>query len=326
MHRTAGSAYSLALLALLSPDLPLLPNAKQLWLAARSKLVETSPAVLKTVLALPLDEARESLELAPLTSNPIGAIAEQVTLVHLNDLFSRLFVRLVEATTQTGNVAPFSVKALMDNLSKRDLAAALSAASFDREIRAVVEGVPKGSAAHALGLVLIGLWGVFTGPTPAAQAALASALAAEEIKGVGASLHSVPAMLNLLFPGSTQSIPSTSLGVPSNALAIDKLALVCIDYVHLLLSAESLNGAGRSRQQRVEASQQVQKATSNLRLMLTQTTFVGIDDEEGMEDELQSFDEARETLVSVLSLIGRRAAGRATLDDDSGIDQDAYEL
>lgn len=304
----------------------MLPTAKQLWLAARSKLVETSPAALKTVLALPLEEARESLELAPATSNPIGAIAEQVTLVHLNDLFSRLFVRLVEATTKSGDVSPFSVKALMDNLSKRDLAAALSTASFDREIRAVVEGVSKGSAAHALGLVLIGLWGVFTGPTPAAQAALASALAAEEIKGVGASLHSVPAMLNLLFPGSSQSTPSANLGVPPNALAIDKLALVCIDYVHLLLSSESLNVPGRSRQQRVEASQRVQKATSSLRLMLTQTTFVGIDDEEGMEEELQSFDEARETLVGVLSLIGRRAAGRATLDDDSGIDQDTDEL
>ena len=50
-----------------------------------------------TVLALPFEEIQYSLRLIPVTTTPLAAIAEQVTLVHINDLYSRLFVKLVEA-------------------------------------------------------------------------------------------------------------------------------------------------------------------------------------------------------------------------------------
>ena len=93
----------------------------------------------------------------------------------------------------------------------------------------------------------------------------------------------------------------------------------------------------------------MQKATSHLRLVLTQTTFVGLaedeeEDEESEEveqtndetveengeridDEARSFLQAKERLVGVLSVVGRRAAGRATTrDEDSGLEGDIDEL
>lgn len=222
------------------------------------------------------------------------------------------------------------MQALLGNLESGKLGKTLSA--FEREIRGVIEGVPRGSAAHALGLVLIGLWGLFTGPTPSAQAALASALAAEEVKGNGSALASVSAMLELLYPGSSSPPPldrfSLVSSLPANALAIDRLALVCIEYIRLLTSAASLN-AELSRLQRLEASQRVQKTTIHLRLIITQTDFIGLADEadQKAEGEARSFENAKEKLVGVLSVVGRRATGRAVgRDDDSGIGGDLDEL
>ncbi len=330
LNRTAKDAYSLALLALLQPEVPFLRTPQALWQAARAKLQSDSSASLRAVLALPFDEAINSLDLLPKTAAPIAAIAEQITLVHINDLYSRLFIRLVDASAKNG---ASSVKTLLDNLEKRDLGKSLKSSAYDKEIRGVVEGVPRGSASHALGLVLIGIWGVFTGPDPSAQAALASALAAEEVKGAGSALSSVSAMLELLYPGSSSAVTIDRISListlPANALAIDRLALVCVEYVRLLSSAFMIN-APLSRLQRLEASQKVQTATSHLRLMLTQTTFVGLaeDDEEDFADgEARSFEEAKERLVGVLSVVGRRAAGRASgRDEDSGLEGDLDEL
>ncbi len=330
LNRSAKDSYSLALLALLQPQLPPLRAPKALWRDARNRLHADSPPALASVLALPFDEVLHSLELLPKTASPIAAIAEQITLVHINDLYSRLFIRLIDASAQPG---ANSVKTLLHNLESRDFGKTLKASAFDREIRGVVEGVPRRTAAHALGLVLIGLWGVFTGPTPSAQASLASALAAEEVKGAGAALASVSAMLELLYPGSS-SVPILNRvalisSLPANALAIDRLALVCIEYIRLLSSASALN-AQLSRLQRLEASQSVQKTTSHLRLILTQTTFVGLADdeeEEQVEGEARSFEQAKERLVGVLSVVGRRAMGRATgRDEDSGVEGDLDEL
>jgi len=299
-----------------------------LWQQARSELRDSDSAALKAVLSLPLDEANRSLALIPQTQDPITAISEQVTLVHLNDLFSRLFIQLVDATTTSSGVAtPASVISLANNLRAKHLGKTLSISSFDREIKSVIQGLPKGSAANALGLVLIGLWGVFTGPTPSAQAALASALAAEELQGSGTALQSVSAMLELLYPrSSTPQRPIVAILPPQNALALDKLALVCIDYVRLLSTAHQVNQQ-ETRLKRLEVSQKVQKATIQLRLDLTQTRFVGLDDQDlvdradGLEDEERSFERAKEKLVGVLSVIGRRAAGRSFgRDEDSGLE------
>ena len=347
LNRTAKDAYSLALLALLQPELPFFRTPQAIWKSARAILPTDASPALSAVLALPLEEAFRSLEFVPKTVYPIAAIAEQITLVHINDLYSRLFVRLVDASAKTGAT---SVQNLLDNLESRDLGSSLQISAFDREIRSVIEGVPKGSAAHALGLVLIGLWGLFVGPSPSAQAALASALAAEEVKGAGRALSSVSAMLELLYPGSSTAatLDGVPVVLPANALAIDRLAFVCIEYIRLLSSASTLNSE-LSRLQRLEASLSVQKATSHLRLVLTQTTFVGLaedeeEDEESEEveqtndetveengeridDEARSFLQAKERLVGVLSVVGRRAAGRATTrDEDSGLEGDIDEL
>ncbi|WVF69541.1 hypothetical protein IAT40_004319 [Kwoniella sp. CBS 6097] len=372
LNHTANDAYSLALLALLQPELPLLRSPQQIWRRAQSKLeLSTSPA-LATVLRLPLSEVHRCAHLLEKTSSPISAIAEQIILVHVHDLYSRFFIRLVDASTRlkaTSSPA-LSTKNLLANLETCDIGFNLKSSAFDREIRTAIQGLPRGSAAHALGLVLIGLWGIFTRPAPKAQAALASALAAEEVQGAGAGLSSVSAMLELLYPGSKDILASKGLDqatraarLPRNALAIDKLATACIDYIKLLISSAELNEPELTRLQRLEASRKVQKDTAHLRLVLTQTKFIGVtgdlvehesidehhsdsgsetgdesDQAEveavhqhvkyvGLENEGRKFAMAKERLVKVLCVVGRRAAGRASgRDEDSGLEGDLDEL
>lgn len=321
LNRSAVDAQSLALLALLSPTLPLLRSPMDIWAAAKAAITADTPSPLRQVLALGLDEARRALHLLPPTTSPLTALAEQITLVHLNDLYSRFFVQLVDAATKDGQIIPDSVKTLLGNVDSRSLGKDLRASLFDKEIRGVVAGVPRGTAAHALGLVLIGLWGLLTGPSPNAQAALASALAAEEVKGVGSSLASVGALRELLYPGSSMMDPAIA-SLPSNAVTLDKLALVCISFIRLLATVSPLD-VSATRLERLAESRKVQKASSDIRLVLTQTTFAGMEE----ELEAKSFDVARERLVTVLSIVGRRAAGRATgRDEDSGLEGDVEEL
>ncbi|WVQ98306.1 hypothetical protein IAU59_005429 [Kwoniella sp. CBS 9459] len=374
LNNTAIDAYSLTLLALLQPELPLLRSPQQIWRRAQSKLdLSTSPA-LATVLRLPLAEAHRCAHLLEKTSSPIAAIAEQITLVHVHDLYSRFFIRLVDASTRSRSTSSssLSTKNLLANLESCDIGSNLKLSAFDREIRNAIQGLPRGSAAHALGLVLIGLWGIFTRPAPKAQAALASALAAEEVQGAGAGLSSVSAMLELLYPGSRDVLASKGVDqarraarLPKNALAIDKLATACIDYIKLLTSSAQLNEPELTRVQRMEASRKVQKDTAHLRLVLTQTKFIGVtgdlvehdiiderysdsgsetgDESEatqaeaagvldhakdvGLENEGRKFAIAKERLVKVLCVVGRRAAGRASgRDDDSGLEGDLDDL
>ena len=334
LNRTASTPYSLALLALLQPPLPLIRSPRALWEDARLALTPDAPAALHTVLSLPFDDAARSLSLLPPTPSPITAIAEQVTLVHINDLLVSLFTRLVAASTAPTPAT--SLKNLTANLSASSLSGEL--ASFDKEIRRVIDGVARGTAAHALGLVLIGIWGVLSGSTPSAQASLAAALAAEDLQGVGSGLSSVHSTLSLLAPGVRTKTKGANL--PANALAIDKLAVVCIDYIRLIASSGAINEDldGQSRLQRLEASKRVNRAVTELRGVLVKTTFVGLADlrvdeseteevfEEGKSQGLE-FERARETLVGVLTTIGRRAAGRAMgRDDDSGFEGDLEDL
>jgi hypothetical protein len=179
--------------------------------------------------------------------------------------------------------------------------------------------MPKHSPSHALSLVLLGLWGLFSGYSQ--PAVLVSSLAAEEVQGAGASLASVSAMLELLYPGSSNPTRlATAPALPANAQAIDKLAVACIGFVDLLFSSSRLSTTP-SRSERLESSTRVQKEAARLRLVLTQATFVGLDDDE--EEEALPFDSARQKLVAMLCSVGRRAAGRHTWrDDDSGLDED----
>lgn len=316
LNLTARDASSLALLALLQPTLPLLRSPIDVWAAAKAAISTDSPMPLRQVLALTLDEARRALHLLPVTSSPITALAEQVTLVHLNDLYSRLFVQLVDAATQNGHAVPTSVKALLENIEAQNMGKTLRSTLFDKEIRGVVNGIPRGTAAHALGLVLIGLWGILTGSSASAQAALASALAGEEISGVGASLGSVATLRELLYPGSGLAEPALTT-LPSNAVTLDKLAMVCIQFIQLVATVPR-----ESRAERLADGRKVQKAAAQIRLVLTRTTFAGMEE----EVEVKCFDEARERLVTVLAGVGRRAAGRVSRDEDSGFEGEAEDL
>nr|XP_019046899.1 hypothetical protein I302_03503 [Kwoniella bestiolae CBS 10118]OCF25829.1 hypothetical protein I302_03503 [Kwoniella bestiolae CBS 10118] len=363
LHSTASDAYSLTLLALLQQDVPLLRSSTDIWREAQAKITITTPVPLATVLKLPLHEALRCAESLEKTSSPIAAIAEQITLVHVYDLYSRFFIKLVDASTRSksAGTTAASVKTLLSNLESYDIGQSLKSSAFDMEVRSSIEGLPKGSAAHALGLVLIGLWGIFVKPTPSAQVALATALAAEEVQGAGKGLSSISAMLELLYPGSKDVLAvhgidkSVNEGrLPKNALSIDKLALTCIEYIKLLISSNEVNdpSVNSSRIQRLEASKRIQKSSSHLRLVLTQIKFIGFEEtshaleeydaeeEDGSEDgevadkrhmdldnEVRRFELAKESLVKVLCNVSRRAAGRGMgRDEDSGLEGDLDDL
>jgi len=312
LNRTCSDSHTLAILALLQPRNRFLPSSESLWKLARASIDESTPASLVAVLDTPLSEATQYLSLP--TSDPIGSIADQLNLVHLNDLYTRMFTKLVLASTNSDGPLPSSTRALLENLDKATVGKDLRSSSFDREIRSTIQSTAKGTSSHALGLVLIGLWGIFTGPTPSSQAALVSALAAEEMQGAG--LSSTSAMLNLLYPGSSTTTPISTNG---NAAAIDRLALVCIEYLRLLLSSTSV-----SKSERIEHSKQIGRVSNNLRLALTQTEFVGLN---GVERDDEAFIGAKERLVGVLSALGRRSRGRVVSRDiDSGLEAEIDEL
>ena len=357
LNRTASDSHSLAILALLQPDFQVLPTPEKFWKQARASIDESTPASLITVLDLPLSEARHYLSLTGPTQSPIEGMADQITLIHLNDLYSRLFSKLVLASTNRGSTIPTTTRSLLDNLTSYDIGSDLKTSGFDKELRGTIAGVSKGTASHALGLVLIGLWGIFTGPAPESQATLATALAAEEIRTEhGGGLASVSAMLNLLYPGSSTKShgrPSTSTSTPKlngNAMALDRLGLVCIEYLKLLISAS----APVIKSERVEASRKIATVTTNLRLALAHTDLrtpviiegggegakrsrcdIESDSEsergrkgEGeVDDEEMSLSQAKERLVGVLSAVGRRAMGRVDgRDEDSGLEAEVDEL
>lgn len=303
LAQSSNDPYSLALLALLAPEKE---QSRRAWTAARGLCEPDTP--LATVLRLPLEEASHCLELAPPTAAPIAAIAEQITLVDLYDLYARFFARLVSATGSATALPPMLV-----NIKKSGISGELK--SFDREIRGVLAGVPRHSSAHALSLVLLGLWGLFSGYQ--SPATLVSALAAEEVQGAGASLASVSALLELLYPGSSNP-QHLDAPVSANAAAIDKLAMSCIGFIDLLFSSSQHNKAANGPE-RLETNLRVQKEAARLRLVITQANFVGLDEDE--DDDL--FDSARQKLVSVLCTVGRRAAGRGVVrDDDSGLEDE----
>lgn len=313
LRQSSQDPYSLALLALLSRDSQ---SSQHIWAEARSKCETDTP--LGAVLALPLDEASRCLELVPPTPAPIAAIAEQVNLVHLYDLYTRFFAHLVSATGGATSLPP-----MLANIQKSGMAGDLK--SLDREIKVILRSVPRHSTTSALSLVLLGLWGLFSGYQ--SPASLVSALAEEELKGAGSSLASVSAMLELLYPGSSSpqrnaSAPAATVSV--NAEAIDNLAMTCIGFVDLLFSSSRYNSAAKGID-RLEANYRVQKESARLRLVLTQANFVGLDEDEE-DTSIKSFDTARQKLVAVLSTVGRRAAGRSAInDDDSGLDDETDE-
>ncbi|BEJ13632.1 hypothetical protein CspHIS471_0308060 [Cutaneotrichosporon sp. HIS471] len=310
LRQSSQDPYSLALLALMTRDTH---GADHIWAEARTKCETDTP--LGAVLALPLDEASRCLELVPPTFAPIAAISEQINLILLYDLYTRFFNHLV---TATGNAT--SLHPMLANIQKSGMAGDLK--SLDHEIKSILQSVPRHSTTSSLALVLLGLWGLFSGYQ--SPASLVSALAEEELRGAGAQLRCVSAMLELLYPGSSFPQHATGTSVSVNAEAIDNLAMTCIGFVDLLFSSSRHNSAAKGVD-RLEANFRVQKEAARLRLVLTQANFVCLDEEEE-DTSIRSFDSARQKLVAVLSTVGRRAAGRSTInDDDSGLEDELDE-
>lgn len=358
LNVTASSPYSLALLALLQPESSLLRSPQQLWLTAQSRVDGTTPPALVTVLGLPLHEALRSLSSLPPTSAPLSALAEQITLIHVHDLYTRLFIHLVEASTASP-LSTTSLKSLLSALESHNLGANLKASAFDKEIRSVMQSTQKGSVVHALGLVLIGLWGIFTGPSSSAQASLAAALVADQVSGTTHGLNSVSALLELLYPGCVpvSETPVFVSPLSPNAQKVDTLALSIIEYLSLLLTtSRSTEAMNMDREGRKEESLGVQRKVIKLRGVLNKTGWVGVESELDADDfeevcdqpeefilgdeadkrdlrphQLESerihYERAKERLVDILARIGRRAAGRANgRDEDSGLEGDLDEL
>ncbi|WVN91023.1 uncharacterized protein L203_106270 [Cryptococcus depauperatus CBS 7841] len=356
---TAQTPYSLALLSLLQPQMPVLRSSTQTWTKAQFLVDGNTPPALASVLELSFPEAQHCLSSVSPTSTPLTALAEQVTLIHIHDLYIRFFVHLVE-TSIPSSLSSDSLRTLLLELENHNIRASLIRANFDKEIKCVLEGIPKGSVGHALGLVLIGLWGIFAGPAPSAQATLAAALAADQVSDSVHGLSSIPALLELLYPGSSFSgeMPSLSSNKLSpNTRNIDNLALSIIEYISLLLFSSKMNPE-KDRASRKDESLSVQRKVVHLRSVLNKVNWVGLssessrfedilededeneeyggddsirscmDQEKGhLENEREKYERAKEKLVSVLSKIGRRAAGRAReRDEDSGLGGDLDEL
>jgi hypothetical protein len=322
LNRTASDSHSLALLALLQPHSSFLATPDSIWKQARASITESTPAPLITVLDTPLAEVESHLARLPISSDPLGALADQLGLLRLNDLYTRMFTMLVFASAKSEGPLPTSTKALLENLDSQAIGSELKSSAFEQEIRQTIQGLAKDTASHALGLVLIGLWGIFTGPNPSSQAALATALAGQEMTGQGANLASVSAMLNLLYPGSSTKSLIPSMGASGNALALDRLALICIEYIKLLVASPRIGSLEKA--ERAEEAKQVQRITTNLRLAITQVELEGVHGQEVTDKTVLL---AKERLVGVLSIIGRRARGRVNLkDEDSGLDAETDEL
>ncbi|WVQ75848.1 hypothetical protein IAR50_005481 [Cryptococcus sp. DSM 104548] len=352
LNVTASKPHALALLALLQPEIPLLRSPTDIWQSAQSLVDSTTPAALATVLQLPLHEVQKCLTAVSPTSAPLPALAEQITLIHIHDLYTRFFIHLVDASLPS-SASTFTLRTLLADLEAHELGNSLQKSNFEKEIRATISGIQKGSAAHALGLVLIGLWGIFVRQQPEGQASLVAALAGLQVSGKLQGLESVGALLELLYPGCTGFAPALSgeNHLSKTAKKVDHLALSIVEYLSLLLSksASSVSSTvdDTPRGNRKEESINVQRRVVSLRGVLNKTGWVEIEsswDEEDSDDE-QSFDtpaqegqshletertkyeRAKERLVDVLAKIGRRAAGRARgRDEDSGLEGDLDEL
>lgn len=343
MRRTADSAYPLALLALLQPRvrLPFTRTPDAIWQSARAHLQPSDPEALRSVLQLPYEEAKDALMLVPPTRTPLTAIAEQIALVHLSDLYSAQFVQLVQQTTATPTMQGMS-RSLAFDMGHINIPG--NNDNIEAELRHILRSSARGTPSHALALVLVGI-SSFTSnrSSPAAQAALASSLAGEEMRGAPSSVR---AMLELLYPGFAAH-GEEKLEVSETALALDGVARACIAYIGLLVKYRTISAvkgstsgsdgkyAGMSRKERQEVSRYVAKTAGQIRVLLSKAHCVSArtrqagarpaqDQDEVEQGELE---DAKEKLVEVLATLGRRASSRAMgRDEDSGLEGDFDEL
>jgi hypothetical protein len=293
------------------------------------------------VLALPLDEAAEILQAVQPTNDPLGAIANHLVLVHLNDIISRIYITLIDASIPKPILAKLQDDGQTVQVQYADIIETLQRPTFTNEIQAVLTDTPRGSEGYALGLVIIAVWGLLAGQNVEMQRRVAYMLAVEDVQGVAGSLSSVHAVLDLLAPGAMASGAASSSTSRSNtnqrsssaAKEVDALALACIRWLGMLKAV--------SRSTRTDAAtptQWLKVASLELRVVLADRAFRrsfrdrgrkaingDVDDEEstasvsssasdeqgkgGIVDEvdleIEAFDEATERLIDTLTVVSR---------------------
>lgn len=333
MARNGGpTARHTALRALLAPSKR---ASKRLWFDARLRTSEQQDPIANQVLALPLAEASDILRKVQPTNDPLGSIANNLVLVHLNDILSRIYINLVD--TSVIDISPTSGIATVE-ASRLAIAADLQRDAFISEIQAVLTDTPRGTESYALGLVLIAIWGLLAGQDVEMQRRVAYMLTIEDMQGVGNNLASVQAVLDMLAPnanGPSASRRGTSKRLTAAAREVDVLALACIQWLTML------DAAARTATAQAPSQQWMQVASLELRVLLANPVFhrqfrdkvaesdsedegedsstasvdsdgriEGVKSKDGTEVdevdlEVEAFDRATERLIDALTVISR---------------------
>ena len=207
------------------------------WQKARKLSLDSRDRTVTDVVQLPGSEVRAlSRRLGP-SDDPVQAIAEFLVVTHLDDLATRLYISLVDAS-----VAP--------NLVTRNRLASLASPAYKEQIFEALHGIAKHSSAYALGLVLIALWSALNGKDTGIQRSIANLLIARQLKRSD-SLASVDVLLGQVVPG--YHAPQLRASKPSNkrkpALgveALDVLLEVCLRYVSLIKRVSKEDQPSRS--------------------------------------------------------------------------------
>lgn len=292
------------------------------WQRARKLALDTGDKAIHDVVALPCSETRAlSKRLGP-SEDPVRSIAEYLVVTHLDDLATRLYISLVDASISS------------DAPTKNRLAA-LADVSYKEQIFEALHGVNKDSPAYSLGLVLIGLWGMLSQQDAGAQRSVANMLIASQLKD-RVDLPSVDVFLRLVVPAYRPTNKRDARNeVKPNRLSLgieelDTLLEVCLRYVSLVKQLNSRDPA---------AFRGVYPETLLIRQLLGRPTFErtfkdisgyrmrtsssssdgsGSDtesiagSEEGsisaIEAEVEAFDAQTDKLIDTLVEIGQRAA------------------
>lgn len=291
------------------------------WQHARRLALDTTDKSIQDILALPCSETRAlSKRLGP-SEDPVRSIAEYLVITHLDDLATRLYISLVDASIPA------------DNGNKNRLTS-LGDVSYREQIFEALHGVSRDSPAYSLGLVLIGLWGMLSGQDAASQRSVANMLIASQLKD-RVDLPSIDVLLGLVIPAyrphkSDTAGESKSSRLPLGVEELDALLEVCLRYVSLVKRLNSREPAARRG---------VYHETLRIRQLLGRPTFertfkdisgyrlrtgtstssdVSTSDTESIassedwsisaiEAEVEAFDAQTERLIDSLVDIGQRA-------------------
>jgi hypothetical protein len=305
-----------------------------LWQHAQRFATDSSDPALRRVLALPLDEAAGILRAVQPTDDPLGSIANHLVLVHLNDIISRIYITLIDASIPKPSAGEKTC------VNSAQIIESLKRSTFTSEIQAVLTDTPRGSEGYALGLVIIAVWGLLAEQNVEMQRRVAYMLAVEELQGVAGKLSSVHAVLDLMAPGAldsaagSRSATATTKRSSPSAKEVDALAFACIRWLGMLKVLRQTKQDHQSPQQWLKVS------SLELRVLLADRAFrrtfrhrgtkmLGFDPEdeesstasvssdeqgEGGQDlgavnevdmEIEAFDAATERLIDTLTVISR---------------------